>query len=272
VIAVARPFLGGRRPANGRFGWWLPTAATIGLFVLAEIAVRGGLVLRAAFPAPTEVFRALYDEIQTTAFWDAIWQTLQGWGLGLGIAIAAAIPLGILIGTIPLAYRSVRSLVDFLRPIPSVAQLPLCILVIGITLTLKTYLAAFGAFWPLLFQTMYGVQDVDPVTRDTATAYRLGLRHRFLFISLPGSTPFIATGLRISATYALLVCIGVEFITGLPGLGRSIIQSQQALQVPRMYAYIVTSGLLGLLIAAVFIRLERIALRWHPSQRKEASA
>lgn len=252
-----------------RAGWWVPLAATLGLFGLLEAIIQGGLVLRTAFPAPSTVVRSLFQQVQLGVFWDAVWKTTEGWGLGLGIAVAAAVPLGILVGTNTWAYRSIRFVVDFLRPIPSVAQLPLFILLLGIDLTLKTYLAAFGAFWPLFFQTMYGVRDVDPVARDTARAYGLGGFHRFMFISLPGATPYIATGLRISAAYALLVCVGTELVVGLPGVGLSVVKSQYAGDLPRMYAYIVTSGLLGMIIAYGFTRLERLTLKWHPSQRGE---
>ena len=173
-------------------------------------------------PRPTSMAAALFDEVRTGHFWNSILHTLQGWGLGLAIAIVAAIPLGIIVGTSPWLYRSLRFVIDFLRPIPSVALLPLFILLFGLNLDLEAYIVALGAFWPLFFQTIYGVQDVDPVARDTAEAYRLNGLFRFFFVSLPGATPYIATGLRISASIALLLAVGTEMVVGLPGLGFDI--------------------------------------------------
>jgi ABC-type nitrate/sulfonate/bicarbonate transport system permease component len=242
---------------------------TIAFFALIELMVVTGVVMEAALPRPTSIARELGDLVQTREFWAAIGNTMKGWALGLGLAIATAVPIGIAVGSSTRLYRSVRFVVDFIRPIPSIALLPLFILVFGIDLSLKVYIIALGAFWPLFFQTMYGVQDVDPVARDTATAYRLGPFMRFFFVSLPGATPYIATGLRISASIALLLGVGTEMVVGLSGIGRDIFKAQYAGEPARAYALIAASGLLGVAIAVGFNRLERRTLRWHPSQRRE---
>jgi ABC-type nitrate/sulfonate/bicarbonate transport system permease component len=247
----------------------VPIVGTLAFFALIELAVRTGAVMETALPRPTSIARALYDLVQTQGFWTSVGNTLKGWALGLGLAIAAAIPLGIVVGTNRWLYRSVRFVIDFIRPIPSIALLPLFILVFGIDLSLKMNIVALGAFWPLFFQTVYGVQDVDPVARDTATAYRLNRVMRFVFVSLPGATPYIATGLRISASIALLLAVGTEMVVGLPGLGFDIYRAQYAADTAKTYALIAASGLLGVLIAIGFNRLERRTLRWHPSQRRE---
>ena len=81
--------------------------------------------------------------------------------------------------------------------------------------------------------------------------------------------PYIATGLRIASAVALVVCVAAELLVGVAGLGANIYKAQYAGRLPLMYALIVTTGILGLLIAFGFNRLERLTLRWHPSQRKE---
>ena len=83
-------------------------------------------------------------------------------------------PAGILIGSSRWAYRALRVPIEFLRPIPSVALIPLAVLVYGTGLQSKVFLAAFASFWPMLIQTIYGVQDVDPVATDTARSFGLG--------------------------------------------------------------------------------------------------
>jgi ABC-type nitrate/sulfonate/bicarbonate transport system permease component len=250
----------------------LPALATVAVFGCVEAIVRGGLVTPHTFPAPTQVVGALWGQLGSGGYWTAVWKTLQGWGLGLGLAIVAAVPAGLVVGTNKYLFRSVRFVVEFVRPIPSIALLPLFILIFGFTLSLKVYIAALGAFFPLFFQTLYGVQDVDPVTRDTARAYRVGRVRRFLLVELPGATPLIATGLRISATIALVACVASELIVGVPGLGASVAHAQNAGRIPLMYAYIATSGVLGLILAWVFTQIEKRLLRWHVSQRSEAPA
>jgi ABC-type nitrate/sulfonate/bicarbonate transport system permease component len=222
-------------------------------------------------PPPSEVLVALLSETQTVEFWVAVKDTLVGWVLGLGLAVVLAVPAGIAVGLSQWLYRSVRFVVDFIRPIPSIAVLPLFMLILGIDPSLKVYITALASFWPMFFQTMYGVQDLDPVARDTARAYGLGPVMRFFYVSLPGATPYIATGLRLSASIALLLVVGTEMVVGLPGLGYDIIRAQYASQLPRMYALVVSSGLLGILIALGFSRMERKTLRWHASQRRDES-
>ena len=92
-----------------------------------------------------------------------------------------------------------RFVVEFLRPIPSVALVPLAVLIYGVGLESKVFLAAFASFWPLFVQTLYGVQDVDPVATDTARSFGLGRFERLWRIKLPSAVPYIATGLRISS-------------------------------------------------------------------------
>jgi ABC-type nitrate/sulfonate/bicarbonate transport system permease component len=262
--AVAKPVA---RLSMKASRWLLPTVATLVVFGLLELVVRAGVLPRTSFPTPTEVVRTLGTQVQQGPYWTAVWETLEGWGLGLGLGILAAIPAGLLIGTNAWLYRSARFVIDFVRPIPSIALLPLFILLFGLTLTLKVYLAALGAFFPLLFQTIYGAQDVDPVARDTARAYGLGRMRRFVFIELPGATPYIATGLRISASVALVVSVAAEVLVGVPGLGASVYKAQYAGHLDVMYALIATSGVLGLIITFGFNRIERVTLKWHPSQR-----
>jgi ABC-type nitrate/sulfonate/bicarbonate transport system permease component len=261
------------RPRRKRYGgsWAVPVIGTLAIVALFELFVRVGLLSTAFLPAPTTIFAALVDEVQTAEFWTAMRDTLWGWAYGLGLAIAIAVPFGIIVGSSAWLYRGTRFVVDFIRPIPSIAILPVFMLVFGIGPSLKVYIAALAAFSPLFFQAVYGVQDVDPVARDTARAYRLRRLRTFWHLSLPGSTPYIATGLRLSASIALLLVVGTEMVVGLAGLGNNIIRAQYALDLPRMYALIVTSGLLGIIIASTFKRVERYFLRWHPSQVKEAA-
>jgi ABC-type nitrate/sulfonate/bicarbonate transport system permease component len=249
--------------------WTWPVVGTIAIFLLAEAMVRLELMFTGFLPAPTEIVRALFLEVQTAVYWQAVLETLQGWALGLGLAVVLAVPIGLIVGLNGWLQRASRFVVDFIRPIPSIAILPVLMLVSGIDPQLKVYMAAIAAFSPMFFQTVYGVQDVDPVALDTARAYRLNRFMRFIFVSLPGATPYIATGLRLAASIALLLVIGTEMVVGLPGLGYNVIRSQYAMQLPRMYALVVSSGLLGILIAWGFTRLERVTLKWHASQRRE---
>lgn len=255
------------RARPGPPGWLLPVAGTAGVLALFELLSRTELISSRHFPPVSEMAAALFDQLGQSRFWEAVWHTLEGWGLGLGIAIAIAVPVGIVVGSTPLLYRALRGLIEFLRPIPSVALIPLAVLVWGSGLESKVFLAAFAATWPLLMQTLYGVQDVDPVANDTARAFGFSRPQRLLRVTLPSAVPYIATGVRISAAVALILAVTAELVIGAPGLGREINLARQGGAVDVLYALIAVTGLLGWGLNAVLTRVERRVLHWHPSFR-----
>jgi len=247
--------------------WVLPTVATILILLVQEWLTRWGPLADSSLPPVSVIVQQLAVLVITPEFWIALGDTLQGWAIGLIAATAVAVPFGLLLGTTRWLYLSFKLIIDFLRPIPSIALLPLFILILGMGMTLKIWVVAIGVFFPMLFQTLYGVQDVDPVTRDTARAYRITPIRRFFIVEFMGATPYIATGVRLSASVALVVSVAVELLVSVPGVGAEIFMAQNAGNIDLMYAWIAATGLLGLLIAFVFIRLEKAAMHWHASQR-----
>jgi ABC-type nitrate/sulfonate/bicarbonate transport system permease component len=252
--------------------WALPWIGILVVLTAFELASRAGVVSGRNFPPVSEMLAALGDLVVTAAFWESVWQTLQGWALGLGIAAVISIPLGILLGASRLLYQAMRGVVEFLRPIPSVALIPLAVLVYGTGLESKVFLAAFAATWPLLLQTIYGVQDVDPVATDTARSFGFSRPQRLLRVTLPSAVPYIATGVRISSSVALILAVTAEIVIGAPGLGRDVNLARQGGAFDLMYALIITTGLLGWGLNVALTRAERRLLHWHASQRGERVA
>jgi ABC-type nitrate/sulfonate/bicarbonate transport system permease component len=243
-------------------------AVSIAAFLaLWEYVSRSGLISEQDLPAMTTTFQELWSMMHTKAFWTAFGQTVRGWALGLAIATALAVPIGILLGSSQFAGRAFRIPIEFLRPIPSAALIPLLFLTLGTTLRSEIFLAAFGAFWPLLVQTIYGVRDVDPVALDTARSFGIGRLERLYRITLPSAVPYIATGLRISSAVALILAFTAELFMGIPGLGQIMNVAESFGLTVQVYAIALATGFLGLAIYIVFAALERWALRWHPSQR-----
>ena len=165
-------------------------------------------------------------------------------------------------------YHAFRPAIEFLRPIPSVALIPLAILVYGTGLQSKVFLVAFASIWPLLIQTIYGARDLDPIALETARSFRIRRSDRILRVTLMGAVPYIATGLRISSATALILAITAELIVGSAGLGREINIARQGGAVDIMYALIVTTGLVGWGLNSLFAAGERRVLHWHPSHRE----
>jgi ABC-type nitrate/sulfonate/bicarbonate transport system permease component len=238
---------------------------------LWQFVSRAGLISEQDLPAMTTTFQELWAMMHTREFWTAFGQTVRGWALGLGIAAALAVPIGILLGSSQFALRAFRVPIEFLRPIPSAALIPLLFLTLGTTLKSEVFLATFGAFWPLLVQTIYGVRDVDPVAIDTARSFGVGRFERLYRIKLPSAVPYIATGLRISSAVSLILAFTAELFMGTGGLGQIMNVSESFGLTVRVYALALATGFLGLAIYVVFAAIERRALRWHPSQRVGAT-
>jgi ABC-type nitrate/sulfonate/bicarbonate transport system permease component len=250
-----------------RAQWAPPVVAVLLLLALWEAVVRAGLIPETSIPPATSAIGELASQVTQAAMWKAVANTLQGWVIGLGLAVLLGVPAGILIGSSRWAYRALRVPIEFLRPIPSVALIPLAVLVYGTGLQSKVFLATFASFWPLLIQTIYGVQDVDPVATDTARAFQLGRFERLWRITVPSAVPYIATGIRIASAVALILCVTAELVIGSAGLGREINSASSGGNVDLMYAMIIATGLLGWLLNIAATMVERRVLHWHPSQR-----
>jgi ABC-type nitrate/sulfonate/bicarbonate transport system permease component len=236
-----------------------------------ELVSRTGVISQRDLPAMSTTFRELWSLMQTSDFWVALVQTVRGWALGLAVAAVLAVPIGILLGSSEFAATAFRVPIEFLRPIPSAALIPLLFLTLGTTLESEIFLAAFGAFWPLLVQTMYGVRDVDPIAIDTARSFGVGRFERLYRIKLPSSVPYIATGMRISSTVSLILAFTAELFMGTPGLGEKVNFAQSFGLEEQLFAYALATGFLGVAIHLVTTAGERWALRWHPSQRVGAA-
>ncbi|WP_206340196.1 ABC transporter permease [Blastococcus litoris] len=249
----------------------LGLAGVVGVVVLLELVVRTGLLPQAWFPPPSEIFPAFVRLVADGELFGPVGQTLQGWVLGILAAAVVALPLGIAIGSVELAHRLTRFLLEFLRPIPPVALIPAAVLIFGSNLDMKVFLIAFGTFWPILLQTVYGIHDTDPTLRDTARSYGLPRHARLLRIVLPSALPYIATGLRIASAIGLILAITAEIVVGTPGIGVRITDAQSAGNAQDvMYAWILAAGLLGWLLNGGLQAVERRVLHWHTSFREVA--
>jgi ABC-type nitrate/sulfonate/bicarbonate transport system permease component len=241
-------------------------AAALGLWQGLSAA---GVIRSDEFPSMTQTASALWHLLTQYAFWSAVGETLEGWGLGLLVGALAATGVGTLIGLNGFAYRSVIGVIEFFKAIPVIAILPIGLVLWGATLTMKFALTAFAVFWPLVIQVCYGVRSLDPVVRDTAAVLQVRGPRKFLTVILPSAAPFIATGLRVAVAVALVVDIIAELIGGGTGIGERILIAENAgpASYAQMYAYVVAAGVLGIALAGAFTVAERYALHWHESQR-----
>ncbi|MDX3241889.1 ABC transporter permease [Streptomyces sp. ME18-1-4] len=249
----------------------LGAAGLAAFLALGEAVPRLGLVKEAYFPPTSRIAGALGDELADPAFWTALGDTLTGWALGLALAVGAGIVVGVLLSVVPHLREATASTIEFLRPIPSVALIPLAVLLYGTELRSVLLLVVYASFWQVLIQVLYGVQDVDPVAEETARSYGLSAWARVRHVLWPTALPYVMTGVRLAAAVALILAITAELVIGAPGLGARIAVAQTSQAVPEMYALIVVTGVLGLLINVGARTVERWALAWHQSVRGEVA-
>jgi ABC-type nitrate/sulfonate/bicarbonate transport system permease component len=232
---------------------------------------RAGVVDDRFLPPFSSIISALSDRVQTPDFWVALRQTLTTWGIGLTIAVVAGVTLGVVIGSVPILRAATATTIEFLRPIPSVALIPVAVLVFGTSMESTLLLVVYASFWQVLVQVLYGVQDVDPVARETARSYRFSSLSQVRTVTWPTTLPYAMTGLRLAAAVALILTITGELIIGTPGLGNLIAIAQTSGAVSSMYALVLVTGVLGVAVNLLARRFERRVLHWHPSVRREAA-
>lgn len=252
-----------RRPLLG-------TVGLLGFLAVWQLIPTLGLVDREYLPYPTDVATRLAREFADKAFWRRLGVTMEAWAIGLAIASVAALALGTLIGLVPFLRRATHTTVEFLRPIPSVAIVPIAVIIQGISIEAALTITVYAAFWQMFVQVVHGVADVDAVARDTARGFGLTPVERLTRLVLPTALPYVMTGLRLAASVALILAITAQMVIGNPGLGTLIMLSRSTPgDAAGLYAFVVVAGLLGIAINAVFRRVERRVLHWHQSVRGE---
>jgi ABC-type nitrate/sulfonate/bicarbonate transport system permease component len=247
----------------------LGLAGIVGFLGTWELIPRLGIINERFLPPASEVIVALVRDFGLTAFWVSVGETMTAWFLGLVIAVALAVLLGFVIGSSDFLRKATNSTVEFLRPIPSVALIPLAVLLFGVKIESSLMLITYAAFWQVLIQVLYGVADIDMVANNTAKTYGLGRMARIRYVVFPTALPYLMTGVRLAATVALVLAITAELVIGSPGIGREIALAQSGGAISGMYALVLATGLIGVLINAVMRFIEKKTLSWHSSVRSE---
>ncbi|MCK2221542.1 ABC transporter permease [Actinomadura sp. ATCC 31491] len=236
----------------------------------AGFIVAGELVLRfvvpddLSFPPPSTILLETVRLLVDADFLAGIGTTLTNWALGMLIAICVAVPLGVLLGSLPPVERAIRPVLEFLRPIPSVAIIPLAILLIPVDGMMKVSVIVYASMWPILINTLYGMHDVDPLAKESLRSFGFGPLAVLARVSLPSAAPFVATGVRIAAGIALVLAVSAELVAGgAAGLGVYVVQASSGNRVDLMMAATVWAGLFGVAANLVLLAGERRLFHWH---------
>jgi NitT/TauT family transport system permease protein len=243
-----------------------------GAVAVIELVSRTGLVDETALPPASTIVARAVEQLGDAAFRDGLASTLGAWAGGMLIAIAVAVPLGLALGSIRWLGTASRVVVELMRPIPSVALIPLAIVIFASTTNVKMSLIVYAATWPILINTLYAMRDVDPLAKDTLRSFGFGRLAVLWRVTVPSAAPFVTTGIRISASIGLVVVISAELFAGGGGLGTYLSETQSGGgRTDLLLAGALWAGVIGLIINISLVWAERTAFRWH-SARTEGRA
>lgn len=234
-------------------------AVPLALLALAEAGMRLNGVQSDALARPTEVAAALGQSLRDGSFWlgsaQTLWAALSGLLLGGGLGLLC----GVWVGLSRRAAQASALSVELLRPVPSVALIPLSMLVFGFGAWMEIAVVAFTCFWPMLLLTQAAIRQVDPRLLEVAQVLGFSTPARVGKIVLPAALPRIFVAFRLSAGIALTVGVTVEIAANPQGLGYALMTAQQSLRPDLMFAFVLWIGLLGWGVSAALLGLQH---RW----------
>jgi ABC-type nitrate/sulfonate/bicarbonate transport system permease component len=222
------------------------------------------------FPPLTDILETFADTWLFERVGSDVVPSLVRLALGYGIACAVAVAAGLALGTSHRLRRAADPAVQFLRAIPPPALLPFGILVLGVGASMKVFVIAFVCVWPILLNTVDGVAGVDATIRETSRVYGISRRDRLVHVTLPAATPQIFAGMRTSLSLALILMVISEMVASSNGIGYFVLQSQRSFAITEMWSGILLLGILGYVLNAAFLLVERRVLRWHRGARASA--
>jgi ABC-type nitrate/sulfonate/bicarbonate transport system permease component len=244
-----------------RFNWtgWL---AFFLLLVLWEYGSRLTLRLQLYIPPPSDILFALRQSIFSGEVAAHLVITLSRFVESYLISAAIGVSVGVILGYFRFVHSLVEVVIEFLRPMPSVAIIPVAILLLGLRDSMIVAVTVYASVWPILVNTIDGVRHMERTLINTGRTFGLRRRQILWQVILPAASPYIVTGLRVSLSIALILITTAEMIAGSKGLGFFILDEERSLRSSSMYAGIILVALLGYMLNRFFLALERRAMKW----------
>jgi len=224
------------------------------------------------FPGPVTIFEAFVDTWAGRAIVDDVLPSLSRLAFGLVASIVVGVAAGTVIGLARWLRELLEPLLEFFRAIPPPVLIPVGMLLLGPTDTMKVVVIVSGAIWPVLLNTIEGVRATDSVMTETANSFQITRWERLWFLVLPAASPRIMTGVRQGLSVALILMVISEMFFSSSGLGYRIAYFQRNYLVAEMWSGILLLGLIGVLLAVVFGFVERRVLRWYHGMREVTRA
>lgn len=216
---------------------------------------------------PTAIVEAFIDLYQAGTLVTDISVSLRQFVLGFGLATLVGVPLGLIMGASELINDYADPWLTALYATPNIALAPLFIIWLGLGDPSHIAIIALAAFFPIIINTIAGVQAVHSDLREVGIAYHANARETFMQVDLPGSMPYIFTGLRLAVARGLVGVVVADLFGSTAGLGHLILNASQIFRTADVFVGVVTLAVLGVTITWILRLVERAATPWERSAR-----
>ncbi|SFL79594.1 ABC-type nitrate/sulfonate/bicarbonate transport system, permease component [Bradyrhizobium sp. NFR13] len=240
-------------------------AVAAGLIALWQLIADLKLVSPVFLPGPDRAWAALMRGFSNGTLLDKTIGTLEHMFYGWLVASVVGIALGAMIGSSKAMRSYVAPSLEFLRPLPVSAIIPVAIALFGLTQGMALFVIAFGAIWPMLLATIHGFGAVEPRLYEVARSLHMSRLAVIFKIALPSASPDIISGMRLSLTVSLILAVVCEILAGLDGLGHWVLLSARAFRSPDLFAGVILLGVIGYVTALAMSMVEARLLRWRTS-------
>lgn len=255
---------------NNRIKTWLVDKYPAWIFLALLLSVWEWVVAQQwvasyLLPSPTQIFHTtveLWPEIQAATL-----STAHSIAWGLGLSIVSGVALALLFFAIPLARRAILPFCIFFQTVPIISIAPLLVIWFGFGQPTVQASAFIVSLFPILANTLTGLQETDPHLKELFRLYRPSPWQLIFKLQIPSAIPYILTGIKISAGLAVIGAIVGEFIAG-GGLGSLIDAARTQQRVDLVFSGVVMSSVLALLLVFIIEVVSRVLLRGRPYLRK----
>lgn len=221
-----------------------------------------GAVSPIFLPPPSRAIAELTTRIADGSALPTIRSTCLRMLFGWFFASLLGIVLGAAIGFSRTARDYLEPTLEFVRPLPASAIIPVAILFLGLTNEMSIAVIAFGAIWPVLLSSIYGFSSIRTRLQEVSAVLGLSRMDYLRKIAIPSATPDILSGVRVSLAISLILAIVTEMQASLPGIGRDIFMAQRNFRSAELYAGLILLGIIGFAVNYALLTFEKRVLRW----------
>jgi NitT/TauT family transport system permease protein len=236
----------------------------IGFLLLWQGVASARVVPELFLPGPTDIVEAFRNYIQEGSIWIDLSFSGRELFIGYGLAILIGLPLGMLMGWYKRVRHAFDPFVTFFYSVPRIALTPLLIIWLGIGIKSKVAVVLLGAFFPIVINTMAGVRNLDPSLLKAARSFSASDAQIFRTIALPGSVPFILTGLRLGVGHAVIGVFVGELIAAQHGVGYMMATAGSTFQTAKVFVGLIIFATTGLFLTMFWQALEKRFQAWRP--------